>query len=210
MVGIKSSCAVLDNWSALRARDFGDFENTMTVQEKIQNRRIGIVGMARSGLAAAQLASRLGGKPFVSDTARHELLIRQTELLSSHAIPFETGGHTERVLENDYIVVSPGVLPTTDILTRARDRGLPVFSELEFASWVCRGTLIAITGSNGKTTTTALTGEIFRTAGKPTFVCGNIGEPFSDVADKITENGFAVKFRRFNWKRSQISNRMWR
>ncbi|MEW5993181.1 MAG: UDP-N-acetylmuramoyl-L-alanine--D-glutamate ligase [Candidatus Zixiibacteriota bacterium] len=164
----------------------------MTVEERIQGRRIGVVGMARSGMAAAQLAVKLGGKPFVSDSARGELLLRQTEQLSGDGIPFETDGHSERLLDNDYLVVSPGVPPTIDILKAARDKGIPIFSELEFASWVCRGRIIAITGSNGKTTTTALTGEMFRTGGLGTFVCGNIGAPFSDVADQVNDQSVAV------------------
>lgn len=164
----------------------------MTVEEKIKGRKIGIIGMARSGLAAALLAKRFGGLPFISDSAREELVARQMEILKREEIPFETGGHTEQLLNRDYLIVSPGVPPNIDILVKARQRGLPIFSELEFAYWVCRGRIIAITGSNGKTTTTTLVGEIFKAAGFETFVCGNIGHPFTDIADKVTEKGIAV------------------
>jgi UDP-N-acetylmuramoylalanine--D-glutamate ligase len=164
----------------------------MTAEERIKGRKIGIIGMARSGLAAALLAKRLGGTPFVSDSARAELVARQVEALNQEEIPYETGGHTEQLLSCDYLIISPGVPPNIDIVVKARAQGLPVFSELEFASWVCRGKIIAVTGSNGKTTTTTLIGEIFKEAGFETFVCGNIGRPFADIADRVPEDGVAV------------------
>ncbi len=164
----------------------------MTVEERIKNRRIGIVGMARSGMAVAYLAVSRGGKPFVSDSARAELLTKQKERLQRDGIPFETDGHSERLLQCEYLVLSPGVPPDLEILQSARQKGLPIFSELEFAFWVCRGKVIGVTGSNGKTTTTTLIGEIFSAAGYDTFVCGNIGRPFSEVVHKIGEDGIAV------------------
>ncbi len=164
----------------------------MTTEQLIRGRRIGIVGMARSGMAAAYLAVSQGGKPFVSDCARSELLREAGDRLQRDAIPFETDGHTERLLQSDYLVVSPGVPPNLDILEEARRKGIPVFSELEFASWVNRGRIIAVTGSNGKTTTTTLIGEIFAAAGYEVFVCGNIGRPFCEVAHLVTPQGIAV------------------
>ncbi|MEW6051256.1 MAG: UDP-N-acetylmuramoyl-L-alanine--D-glutamate ligase [Candidatus Zixiibacteriota bacterium] len=164
----------------------------MTIQERIKERRIGIVGMARSGLGAAHLAKRFGGIPFVSDTAPAEKLAAQMAGLREAGIPFEVGGHTDLLLNSDYLVVSPGVTLKAEIITRALHKGLPVFSELEFASWVCRGAIVAITGTNGKTTTTTLAGELFRAGGFSTFVCGNIGLAFTEVADQVPPNGVAV------------------
>jgi len=164
----------------------------MTAQQRIQGRRIGIVGMARSGLSAACLAQKLGGTPFVSDAKATSDLSEATALLARNRIPFETAGHSKRLLECDYLVLSPGVPPTVEILRRAGERGIPMFSEIEFASWVCRGTIVAVTGSNGKTTTTTLLGEIFKAAGRKTFVCGNIGQPFAEVAYDIPSDGIAV------------------
>jgi UDP-N-acetylmuramoylalanine--D-glutamate ligase len=164
----------------------------MTVQERITGRRIGIIGMARSGVAAARLAQRLGGRPFVSDSAPGAKLLEACHRLDADSIPYETGSHSGRLLEVDYLVVSPGVAPSIRILEQARQAGLPVFSEIEFASWLCKGRIIAITGSNGKTTTTTMVGEIFAAAGIPTFTCGNIGDPFSDVADRVPDDGVAV------------------
>ena len=164
----------------------------MTVDEKIKNRKVGVIGMARSGMAAAYLVKSRGGHPFVSDSARAELLTKQTDRLSRDGISFETDRHSDALLNCDYLVVSPGVPPDIDILQKARQKGLPVFSELELAAWVCRGRIIAVTGSNGKTTTTTLIGEIFAAAGFKSFVCGNIGLPLSQVASQIGTDDIAV------------------
>ncbi len=164
----------------------------MTTEQKIKNRKIGIVGMARSGVAAAVLADSFGGKPFVSDINSADNLQIEIARLESAGIPFEVGGHTDKLLTADFIVVSPGVPLTIDIIKKAQSKGIPIFSEIEFASWCCKGKIIAITGSNGKTTTTSLLGEIFSSAGYDTFVAGNIGLPFSEIVEKIPSNGIAV------------------
>lgn len=164
----------------------------MTTQERIKERRIGIVGMARSGLAAALLAKKMGGLPFVSDNGRAELLKSQSETLTKAGIPFETDGHTDKLLECDFIIISPGIPLQSEIVQKIHKTGLPVFSEIEFASWVCKGRIVAITGSNGKTTTTTLIGEIFKAAGFDTYVCGNIGLPFAEVVTEIPYDGIAV------------------
>jgi UDP-N-acetylmuramoylalanine--D-glutamate ligase len=164
----------------------------MTARERIQGRKVGVIGMARSGMAAAVLANRLGASVFVSDVQPAPQLDTQLARLNEHRIRFETGGHTERLLQSDYLIISPGVPPSIPVVKQAVQTGIPIFSEVEFAYWVCRGTVLAVTGSNGKTTTTSLIGEILKAAGKPTFVCGNIGRPFAEVVEDIPENGIAV------------------
>ncbi|HOP07552.1 MAG TPA: UDP-N-acetylmuramoyl-L-alanine--D-glutamate ligase [candidate division Zixibacteria bacterium] len=164
----------------------------MTVREKITGRKIGIIGMGRSGIAAALLGSRLGGDVFVSESRSADSLTDQINQLAAHKIAFETGGHTERLLACDYIIISPGVPPTAPIVQQITSAGLPIFSEIEFASWVFNGRIVAITGSNGKTTTTTLIGEILKAAGMDAVACGNIGQPFADYADKLGDNGVAV------------------
>jgi UDP-N-acetylmuramoylalanine--D-glutamate ligase len=176
----------------MRLADVSDFENTMTTEKRIKGRKIGVIGMARSGIAAAFLAKRFGGNVFVSDAASRRSLADRVDQITEAGIPFETDRHTGRLLECDYVVVSPGVPLTIDVIEKLRRKGIPVFSELEFASWTCRGRMVAVTGSNGKTTTTTLIGEILKRAGLATFVCGNIGSPFAEVADKIPEEGIAV------------------
>lgn len=164
----------------------------MKVEQKIQGRKVGIIGMAKSGVAAALLAKRMNGIPFASDSAEESKLLEATKSLRNENIPFETGGHTEQLLESDFIIISPGVPTTIPIIKEAGEKGIPMFSEIEFASWVCRGDICAITGSNGKTTTTTLVGEMFTAGGKKAVVCGNIGKPFADAADKILPNEAAV------------------
>jgi UDP-N-acetylmuramoylalanine--D-glutamate ligase len=164
----------------------------MTIEERIRGRKIGILGMARSGLAVARLTQRMGGVPFVSDSGDQARLTAPCDELRSYDIPFETGGHTERLLASDYLVVSPGVPLTIDIVKQARDKGLPIFSELEVAAWVCPGRIVAITGSNGKTTTTTLIGELLTAAGFDAHVCGNIGQPLADVVERMNGDSIAV------------------
>jgi UDP-N-acetylmuramoylalanine--D-glutamate ligase len=170
----------------------GNVKDKMTAKEKINGRKIGIIGMARSGLSAAILAENLGGNPFVSDTKEASQLATEIERLKTAGIAFETGGHTNKLLELDYLVVSPGVPLNIEIIKEANTRGIPLFSEIEFAFWVCASPIVAVTGSNGKTTTTTLLGEIFSHAGLDTFVGGNIGKPFSEFVQKIPADGITV------------------
>lgn len=164
----------------------------MTVEEKIRGRRVGIIGMARSGQAAALLAKEMGGIPFVTDAGRRDKLAAAVMQLEKSGIPYETDAHTDRILDSDYVVISPGIPLTAAIARNVQARGIPIFSEIEFASWFCRGRIVGITGSNGKTTTTTLTGEVFKAAGFDTFVCGNIGRPFAEVASSVSDKGVAV------------------
>jgi UDP-N-acetylmuramoylalanine--D-glutamate ligase len=157
----------------------------------LKGNRVSIIGAGKSGVSAAEVVRSLGATPFVSDGAH----IKDNGLsgrLQSLGIVFEAGGHTERVYDCDMIVVSPGVPFDAEVLAVARVKGIPIWPEIELAFRLCGGRVIGITGSNGKTTTTALVGEILKNAGLPTFVCGNIGFPFIDVAQRVPENGFAV------------------
>jgi UDP-N-acetylmuramoylalanine--D-glutamate ligase len=164
----------------------------MTTEEKVKGRKVGVIGMARSGVAAALLARKHGAAVFVSDSAPGEKLVEPAKILGTADISYETGGHTDLLLSCDYLVVSPGVALTTGVLATARERGIPVFSELEFSSWFCPGRIVAVTGSNGKTTTTTLIGEILIAGGIDTHVCGNIGRPLGDVVSSMTGDSVAV------------------
>ena len=148
--------------------------------------------MARSGISAASLVLELEGKPFVSDVLPAHELEDVIARLEQRKIEFECGGHSDRLLQCDYLILSPGVPSNLDILQKAAAAGIPIFSEIELAYWVCRGRILAVTGSNGKTTTTTLLGEICKASGMPTVVGGNIGTPFSKVARRVSEDGLAV------------------
>ncbi len=160
--------------------------------DRIQGRKIGIIGMARSGIAAARLVKELGGIPLVSDMLPADKLGEVISILEEYKIDFECGGHSKLLLDSDYMICSPGVPSSLDILQKASKSGIPIFSEIELAYWVCRGRVLAITGSNGKTTTTTLLGEICKASGRPTFVGGNIGTPFSQIARDVPDDGLAV------------------
>ncbi len=157
---------------------------------EIKNKKISIIGAARSGVGAAKLAKKLGAVPFVSDSGSEENLKQGLEVLKSSEIDFEIGQHSHRVYECDLMVVSPGVPSDAEVIKIAENRKIKVISELEFASWFCKGIIIGITGTNGKTTTTSLCGYLFNECGAKTYVAGNIGLAFSEIADQVKENEF--------------------
>src|SRR5262245_55931912 len=135
-----------------------------------------IVGMARSGVAAARLLHHRGIPVFVTDSGDPPLR-RELDALG---IPNETGGHTQaRFLEADEIVMSPGVPLDIPPLGPARKKGVPIVSEIEVAFRMIQGDVVAVTGSNGKTTTTTLIGEALNATGRPIQVGGNIGTAMS-------------------------------
>jgi UDP-N-acetylmuramoylalanine--D-glutamate ligase len=142
-----------------------------------------VVGMARSGLAAARLLKSRGEDVFVSDAGSPTT----TADLDSLGIPWESGKHTtERFLAADEIVISPGVPSDIAPLAAARGKGVPIVSELEVAWRYLKGDVVAITGSNGKTTTTTLVGEILKAAGRVVQVGGNIGTAMCGLVDTST------------------------
>ncbi len=133
-------------------------------------------------MAAAILAKELGHDVFLTESQaieKHEESVRK---LDRKGIGYEFGGNSDKALENtDCIITSPGVPPTADIIIKAEKAGIPIISELEFAYNQIDNPIIAITGTNGKTTTTALTEFIFNNSGRKAIAVGNIGRPLSSV-----------------------------
>jgi len=157
--------------------------------------RIAVIGLARSGFAAAQLAAQLGYQVKVSDNGSsahahpgaEERVRRLAEQLRARGVWVELGGHTTACIQGvDLVVTSPGVPDHAAPLQWARARGIPVISEVEFAVRHTTARIVAITGTNGKTTTTALTGHVLATAGLPVVVAGNIGQALSGVVEHMT------------------------
>ena len=139
--------------------------------------KVVVVGMARSGLAVSRLLRGKGIEVFASDVQRDPPLQPDFE---REGIECETGHHSVERFENaDEVVVSPGVPLDIDPLQSSRRRGIPVVSELEVAARYLEGDVVALTGSNGKTTTTALVGHILASGSRPVQVGGNIGTPAS-------------------------------
>ncbi len=159
----------------------------------VRGKRVLVVGLARSGRAAAKYLSRKGAVVTVTDL-RHpwELQVDIPELLAAK-IGMELGVHRkETFLAQDLIVVSPGVPADLPELEAARRQNIPVVPEIEAASWFLEARLAGVTGSNGKTTTTALLGEMLKTSGFHTFVGGNIGVPLISAVDQLSKDGVAV------------------
>ncbi|HOB20319.1 MAG TPA: UDP-N-acetylmuramoyl-L-alanine--D-glutamate ligase [Candidatus Atribacteria bacterium] len=140
-----------------------------------------VAGLARSGVSAAKLLYRLGARVIVNDIKKEaELEDLVTDLKSSIDCEFVLGIQPDEAAEQaDLIVLSPGVPTDLPYIIKARKSGKEVIGEIELAYRLCKAPIAAITGTNGKTTTTALVGEIFKAAGLRTHVLGNIGVPFT-------------------------------
>src|SRR5579862_3292741 len=152
---------------------------------ELNGKRVLVVGLGKSGVASALFMKAHGAKVSVSDTKSGDELRNEIPVLLDHGIAVETGGHGERTFRGqDLIVVSPGVPVDAPPLQQARSLGESVIGEIELAAQFLPGPIVAITGSNGKTTTTTLTGEIMAAAGFPTLVGGNIGTPAISLADR--------------------------
>jgi UDP-N-acetylmuramoylalanine--D-glutamate ligase len=152
---------------------------------ELKDKRVLVVGLGKSGVASALFLKAHGARVTVSDTKSGDELRDEIPALLDHGITVETGGHGERTFrEQDLIVVSPGVPVDAPMLQQARALGEEVIGEIELAARFLRGPIVAITGSNGKTTTTTLTGEILTAGGLATLVGGNIGTPAISLAER--------------------------
>ncbi len=154
-------------------------------------KKAAVVGMARSGRAAARLLKKLGAGVRVTEKGLAPELEAAAAGLRAEGIETELGGHHREFLgDRDLLVISPGVRPDAEPCRWAKEAGQEVISEIELAASVCPATVVAITGTNGKTTTTTLVGEILRQAGHQVAVLGNIGTPFSARALELRAGDF--------------------
>src|ERR1022692_4478604 len=152
---------------------------------ELNGKRVLVVGLGKSGVASALFLKAHGAHVTVSDTKGGDELRNEIPVLLDHGITVETGGHGDRTFRGqDLIVVSPGVPVDAPPLVQARALGEAVIGEIELAAQFLPGPIVAITGSNGKTTTTTLTGEIMTAAGFPALVGGNIGTPAISLAER--------------------------
>ena len=160
---------------------------------ELKGKKVLVVGLGKSGLAAALFLRRRGAQVTVSDVRSAEALAKEIPALIEAGIMVETGGHGLLTFRRqDLIVVSPGVPMDTPELAQVKSFGLPVIGELELAACFLKGKILAVTGSNGKTTTTALLGEILTAAWLPTLVGGNIGVPVVALLDSSTDETWSV------------------
>jgi len=151
---------------------------------RLAGARVVVVGAARSGLALTRFLLGTGARVTLTDARPATDLSPETAVLNAEGALLELGGHREEtLLSADLVAVSPGVPLDIAPLVAARRRGVRVVAEVEAASWFLRGTLIGITGSNGKSTTTSLAGHILSAAGLDAVACGNLGTPLSELID---------------------------
>ena len=159
----------------------------------VKGKRVLVVGLGKSGVSSALFLHARGARVTVSDAKAEEQLRNEIPKLLDKGIAVETGGHGERTFrQQDLIVVSPGVPTSSESLKQALALGIPVIGEIELASRFLRGQIIAITGSNGKTTTTSLAGNVVATSGRKTLVGGNIGTPAISFVDASTDDTYTI------------------
>jgi len=159
---------------------------------ELKNKRVLVVGLGKSGLAAARFLKTLGARVTVSD-ARPAMLIAELSELLDQGFSVEAGSHGLLTFRRqDLIVVSPGVPMSTPELKQVRAMGAHIIGELELGAQYLKGEMIAVTGSNGKTTTTSLIGEILKAAGRSTLVGGNIGRPVTAMVEESTPESWSV------------------
>ena len=151
-----------------------------------------VVGAARSGVALANHLTGKGERVRLTDR-RPESELAETIAQLPAGVELRVGGHDESVLEGiEAVYASPGVPWESDLLRRARERGIPVSSEIDLFLRLCPGTVVGITGTNGKTTTTALTGTVLAAGDQPVIVGGNIGDTVLDRLGEITPRHWVV------------------
>ena len=150
----------------------------------MMRKKMVVLGAAESGVGAAVLALKKGFEVFVSDAGK--IKPRYVEMLDRYGVAWEDGGHTEaKVMAADEVVKSPGIPEDAPMVVKAREAGIPIISEIEFAGRYTDAKMICITGSNGKTTTTSLIYHILRKAGYNVGLAGNIGQSLAlQVAEK--------------------------
>ena len=144
--------------------------------------RVAVLGLGRSGLAAARLLKRCGASVLALDSGESPLLAERAALLLGEGIGVVTGGEALKdPTRHDLAVLSPGIEENAPLVLNVTSKGTPLIGELELAFTLAASPVIAITGTNGKTTTTELTARMLRGAGMRAEACGNIGTPMSEL-----------------------------
>lgn len=157
-----------------------------------KDKKVTIIGLARSGLSCARLLHQLGAHTSVSDCNDSAALRAAAADVRARGIPVELGRHSRGAIESaEMIIVSPGVPLNAEPVVWAQEKGVPVISEVEAGWLLCPATVIAVTGSSGKTTVTTLIGAVIEAAGiGKTHICGNIGTPFTGVVAGMNAGDF--------------------
>jgi len=156
---------------------------------ELKGRRALVVGLARTGVATARFLAARGARVTITEQRPESAVAAEVTAVRALGVEVECGGHTDAAfLAADLVVPSPGVPLTLPGLAKARQKGTEIISELELAWRFLRGTVVAVTGSNGKTTTVSLLGQIFAQAGRRVQVGGNIGTPLIQIVDSAGDD----------------------
>lgn len=146
-----------------------------------------VLGLGQTGLVSALFLKKKGYQVFVSDRETSEVLERRSTSLRQEGIPFELGKHTlEKIGGCDWVLISPGIPPSSEIYHWLRQKGMPLWSEIEVASWFSPGQIMAVTGTSGKSTVTTLVSRVFQAQGFQSVACGNLGNPWIGEIDRLT------------------------
>jgi len=158
------------------------------------NKKVVIIGAQRSGQAAARLAFQLGAQVFISENAPKEKIHSEfKKWVADNRIVVEYGGHSRNIIEkSDLVVLSPGVFKDALPVKWAKAKNISVISEVELAYQACPCPIIAVTGSNGKTTVATLIKELMEQSGKNVCLCGNIGSAFSQYVLGLKEKDYVI------------------
>ncbi|MEJ2543020.1 MAG: Mur ligase family protein [Calditrichaceae bacterium] len=153
------------------------------MKSELAGKKITVLGAARSGIAVAKLLHKAGASVFVSDSASADNKTSEASELKQAGIKFEFEQHSPIAHEAELVVLSPGISVQSELVQSFIKRNVPVLSEIEIAYWFCESPIIAVTGSNGKTTTTTLIGEMLKKKYPQAIVAGNIGTAFSEYVE---------------------------
>jgi len=157
-----------------------------------ENKRVIVVGLAKSGVSAIKVLSQIGAKVTVTDIKKADQLTDIIDTIKPYVQEIIVGEHPHALDQYDIAVMSPGVPLDLPFVSQMKASGIQIIGEIELAYQLCKGKFIGITGTNGKTTTTALTGEIFEASGLLYNVVGNIGLPAVSKALEATEETFMI------------------
>ncbi|MFA6142587.1 MAG: UDP-N-acetylmuramoyl-L-alanine--D-glutamate ligase [Candidatus Omnitrophota bacterium] len=159
----------------------------------LKNKTVLVIGIGNSGFNACLLLHDLGASVKATDASSGPSVISNAKKLEDKGIDVETGGHTEGFIAgSDLVVISPGVEDSSPALKWAKSNRIPIMGEMELGSRFCKGKIIGITGTNGKSTVTTLIGEILKDAGLDTVVCGNIGNSLCGEIPRIKNDTWVV------------------
>jgi len=168
------------------------------IQEKIltiKNSRITVLGAGISGIFAAALAGSFNADVLLSDSQKIKISSEHKNLLKQNNVKIEEGGHSNQIFNSTFVVKSPGIPNSLPLIKELYKKGIPVIGEIEFAYQLLNtNNIVAITGSNGKTTTTTLITELLKNTNQPVFCGGNIGTPLSKIVleENINDNTIVV------------------